>query len=85
MLTRNTRKTVTFTRPFTLNGLDGAQPPGRYVVEMEEELIESLSFPAYRRTSTVILMPGAPGGPVVMQAVEVDPDELDAAERRDAL
>lgn len=83
MLTRNSRRTVTFTRPFVLTGIDGLLPPGRYVVETEEELIQGLSFPAYHRTATVMLVPGPPGGPVLVQAVAVDPDELAAAERRD--
>jgi len=84
MFTRSSRKTVTFTRPFTLTGLDGPQPPGRYEVEMEEELIEGLSFPAYHRVLTVILLPGPPGSSVLVQAVTVNGDELDEAERRDA-
>ncbi len=84
MLTRTSRKTVTFRHPFTLTNLDGPQPAGRYEVEMEEELIEGLSFPAYHRTLTIILLPGPPGGSVLVQAVTVNGDELDEAERRDA-
>ena len=37
--------------------IDGVQPPGTYTVETEEELIEGLSFPAYRRKATVMLLP----------------------------
>lgn len=84
MLTRNSRKTVTFTRPFTLSNLDGPQPPGTYEVEMEEELVEGLSFPVYHRVLTVILLPGPPGSSVLVQAVTVSGDELDEAQRRDA-
>ena len=50
-------RTVIFLRPFALRGVDGVQPPGAYTVETEEELIEGLSFPAYRRKATVMLLP----------------------------
>jgi hypothetical protein len=80
---RTTRATVTFTHPFTLSGMDGVQPAGTYVVETEEELIEGLSFPAYRRLSTVLLLPGPAGSSILSQAVTVDPSELEEAQRQD--
>jgi hypothetical protein len=54
MLTRTRLETATFARPFKLAGLDTTQPAGAYRVEIEEELLETLSFPAYRRTGTWI-------------------------------
>jgi hypothetical protein len=54
MLTRSRRTKLVFKRPFTLKGLDHPQPAGTYDVETEEELLEGLSFPAYRRVSTTI-------------------------------
>lgn len=79
--TRTTTRTVTFTRPFALSGLDGVQPAGSYILETDEELIESLSFPVYRRTASWIHLPHADGksnrGTGVSQTALVDPDEVD--------
>jgi hypothetical protein len=77
---RTTRKTVTFDRPFTLATLDEVQPAGTYTVEVDEELLEGLSFLAYRRVATTIYLPLHPGGGAgSVQAVTVDPRELAAA------
>lgn len=77
-MNRTTLTYVVFARPFSLTGLDGPQPAGTYAIETEEELLEGLSFPAYRRTGTVMLLPAKPGSMVTGQAVAVDPVELDA-------
>ena len=45
MLTRTTQQTITFENAFSLSGIEQMQPPGSYVVEIEEELIAELSFP----------------------------------------
>ncbi len=50
MTIRTTTKTVTFTQPFHFDSIDGVQPPGAYEVGTDEELIEDVSFLAYRRT-----------------------------------
>jgi hypothetical protein len=75
---RTTRGTVTFTHPFSLGGIDGVQPAGTYVVETDEDLIEGLSFIAYQRVATTLYLPLTSGSASV-QAVRVDPHELDAA------
>ena len=88
MTTHTMTKTVTFGRPFVLNGLDGVQPAGTYAVETDEELISSLSFTAYRRTATWLRLPGRreaaepPAG--FSEVVAIDPAELDSALARDA-
>ena len=77
---RTTRETVTFDRPFTLAALDAVQPAGRYTIAVDEELLEGLSFLAYRRVATTIYLPLHPGGGAgSVQAVTVDPRELAAA------
>ena len=76
---RTTRESVTFERPFSLYTLDGMQPAGTYTVEIDEELIEGLSFLAYRRVATTIFLPLRYGGAASVQAVRVDPRELDEA------
>jgi len=76
---RTTRETVTFDRPFSLSAVDEVQPAGTYTVEIDEELIEGLSFLAYRRIATTIYLPLRQGGAGSVQAVKVDPQELAAA------
>ena len=84
---RTRRTSVNFTHPFRLSAIDERQPAGAYAVETDEEMIGSVSFPAYHRTATWIRLPprvqpaGAPTG--LDQLVNVDPTELDAALTRD--
>ena len=75
MTTRTQRTTSSFTRPFLLKGVDRVLPPGSYDIVTEEELIEGLSFPVYRRVSTVIFVPGQIGSSLEM--VAIDPLDLD--------
>ena len=84
MTTRTSNKTVTFARPFLLDGVDRTLPAGAYRVTTDEELIEGLSFPAYRRTATMIFLPV--GGPhsAAVEMVTIDPLDLAAAQNRDA-
>ncbi len=83
MTTRMSEKTVTFRRPFVLGGFDEVLPAGAYGVETDEELLEGISFPAYRRILTVIRLHAKPGHPGVTQTLTIDPNELDAALERD--
>ena len=84
MTTRTSRKTVTFTHPFQLSGMDEVQPAGTYTVVTDEELIEGLSFLSYRRTGTFILLPSRSNGSVPGQVITIDPWELETAEKMDA-
>ncbi len=84
MTMRTTRQSVTFRRPFSISGIDGVQPAGTYVVETDEELLEELSFPAYHRVSTSIILPVQGGGSGSYQVVRIDPADLEEAQRRDA-
>ncbi len=81
MNTRTTNKTVTFARPFLLKGIDRMLGAGDYGIVTDEELIEGLSFPAYRRISTMIFVPAQNASSVEM--VAIDPQELSAAHARD--
>ncbi|MCR9147093.1 MAG: hypothetical protein NXH74_07810 [Rhodobacteraceae bacterium] len=58
MTMRSTRSTVTFSNPFTLPGYPGDLPAGEYEVLVEEELLQGLSFEAYRRTATYLTVRG---------------------------
>src|SRR4030095_1250226 len=83
MITRTLNKTVVFTSPFLLKGVDRILPAGDYRVVTDEELIEGLSFPVYRRVSTMIFVP-AQSHQAAVEMVTVDPLELQATQDRDA-
>ena len=57
MTTRSHSKSVVFNHSFELKGVDRILPPGEYRVVTDEELIEELSFPVYRRVATWIFVP----------------------------
>jgi hypothetical protein len=84
MTTRTTRQSVMFRRPFSISGAEGVQPAGTYIVETDEELLEGLSFPAYHRVSTSIILPVQGSGSGSYQVVRIDPAELEEVQRRDA-
>lgn len=81
MTVRTSRKSVTFTRPFSLSGIGEVQPAGTYTVETDEELLPGLSFPAYRRLATLMVLRSRGGAPVAV--ANIDPLELQAAQERD--
>ena len=81
MSSRTTVRTVTFARPFSLQGANGEIfPSGAYTVETDEDLIEGLSFPAYRRTATWMRMPATQGVGGAAQVLFIDPRELEERE-----
>ena len=77
---RTTQMTVTFKAPFVLTGCDAEQPAGTYRIETDEERLEGMSFPAYRRVQTLIHLHSRTG---VTQIIKINPDDLDAALQRD--
>ena len=60
MTIRSRRETVTFQHPFRIRGVDRLLPAGAYEVITDEEMIEGLSFAAFRRVATMIMVPAAP-------------------------
>jgi hypothetical protein len=84
MSIRTNAKTVIFSRPFSLKGVDRVLPAGDYRVLTDEELVEGLSFPVYRRVSTMIFLPAEFHRPGSVELVTIDPLDLLAAENRDA-
>ena len=56
MLTRSTRSMVTFYNDFTLGDSQREFPAGTYKIIVEEELLQGLSFEAYRRTATYLVV-----------------------------
>jgi len=79
--TRSRSESVVFSHPFGLKGVDRILPAGDYRVVTDEELVEELSFPAYRRVSTMMFVPGESASSVEM--VAIDPRDLHAAVQRD--
>jgi hypothetical protein len=79
--TRNT--VVVFHHPFELRGVDRTLPAGEYRVMTDEQLIEELSFPVYRRVSTVIFAPRQSPNSSSVEMVTIDPRDLQAAQDRD--
>jgi hypothetical protein len=63
--------------------VDRLLPSGDYEVMTDEELIEGLWLPAYRRVSTAIFVP-APSGSAIEMAI-IDPLDLQAAQDLDAM
>ena len=82
MTIRTSEKTVIFERPFILSGFDQLLQAGAYRVQTDEELMEGISFPAYRRVATLLHIETVPG---VSQTLTVDPKDLDEALKRDRL
>ena len=76
MTIRTTSTTVTFAQAAELDGV-GPIPPGTYRVDTDEELIETMSFLAYRRVATMIHLANG-------QVFVIDPTDLEASMMRDA-
>ena len=83
MLMRTRRYKMTFEHAFTLKGVDRTLSPGDYEVVTDEELIEKLSFPVYRRVSTLIMLPAQAHDPSSIEMVSVSPGDLATALKRD--
>ena len=83
MTMRSRRETVTFQHPFQLRGVDRLLPPGAYEVVTDEEMIEGLSFPAFRRVATMIMVPAA-GQNSAMEMVSIGSVDLADAQHVDA-
>ena len=62
-----------------LKGVDRILAAGDYRIVTDEELIEELSFPVYRRVATMIFVP-AESGSASVEMVTIDPQDLQAAQ-----
>ncbi len=84
MTARSLSKTVVFSKPFRLKGVDRLLPAGDYRVVTDEELIDGLSFAVYRRVATMIFLPAQSHRASSIEMVTIDPLDLQAAQDRDA-
>lgn len=79
MATRSTSRTVEFRNAFFLRGMGAMQPAGSYVVDTDEEQIDTNLGTAYRRVGTWIWLSADAGNRGVVRMASIDPDELEAA------
>lgn len=79
MSMRSTHSTVTFSHAFFLPGYTDELPPGDYELIVHEELLQGLSFEAYRRTGTYLAVHGS--GPMAgrVELRPTSPADLDVA------
>ena len=83
MTSRTTTSTVSFAHPFNLTGFANALPAGDYEICVDEELLQSLSFTAYQRKATYLVVRSRKG-PNSVQMHSIDPRELELAQSLDA-
>lgn len=83
MTIRSRREAVIFKHPFRIKGIDRVLPAGTYEVITDEESIEGLSFAAFRRIATMILVPGAASASTV-EMISIGSVDLADAQRIDA-
>ena len=53
---------VTFKHPFLIRGIDRLLPAGDYEIVTDDEPIDGLSFAAFRRVATMIMVPAKDNG-----------------------
>ena len=80
---RTTRKIVEFSNPFSIEGAGRVLPAGNYEIVTDEELIEGLSFPVYRRVATMMLAYTKSSPVPSTEMLNIDPRDLAAAIERD--
>ena len=85
MITRSRRETLTFRQPFRISGIDRLLAAGEYEVVTDEEMIEGLSFPCFRRVATMIMVPGAPPRSSSTEMISISSVDLSDAQRNDVI
>ncbi len=84
MTTRTRRETVHFRHPFRIKGIDRQLAPGAYEIVTDEEMIEGLSFPCFRRVGTLMMIPGAAPRHSATEMISISSVDLSDAQREDA-
>ncbi len=84
MTMRSRRETITFKHPFRIEGVDRLLSAGAYEVITDEEMIEGLSFAAFRRVATMIMVPAAAPGISTTEMISIGSIALSDAQRIDA-
>lgn len=87
MFARTKHRTVHFDKPFWISGISEMVTAGDYIIDEDEELIEGLSWSAYRRVATFITLPATSENKYCARLMPIDPEELEgliAFDRRNA-
>jgi hypothetical protein len=84
MTMRSRRETLSFKHPFRIKGIDRLLSAGDYEIITDEEMIEGLSFPSFRRVATMIMVPGAPPRSSSIEMISISSIDLSDAQRHDA-
>ena len=84
MTTRSRRETVHFRHPFRIKGIDRQLAAGAYEIVTDEEMIEGLSFPCFRRVATMIMVPAAAPHHSSTEMLSISSVDLSDAQRIDA-
>ena len=84
MTMRSRRETITFKHPFRIKGIDRLLSPGAYEVVTDEEMIEGLSFPSFRRVATMMMVPCAAPRQSATEMISIGSIDLADAQRIDA-
>lgn len=83
MAGRTTRRSVTFSQPFSLSDIDDIQPAGTYRIQTVDVSLDSGSSLAYRRISTTIELSDVDTVSLRRRVMTVDALELEAALTKD--
>jgi hypothetical protein len=84
MTMRSRRETITFKHAFRIEGIDRLLSAGAYEVITDEEMIEGLSFPAFRRVATMIMVPAVAPHVAATEMISISSVALSDAQRIDA-
>jgi hypothetical protein len=84
MTTRSRREQIVFKHSFRIKGIERELAAGTYEVVTDDEMIEGLSFPCFRRVATMIMVPGASPRSSSVEMISVSPLDLSNAQDTDA-
>jgi hypothetical protein len=79
MAARSRREIVTFKRSFRIRSVDRLLPAGTYEIITEEETIEGLSFEAFRRLATIMIVPAEGSSGPATEMISIGSVELSDA------
>jgi hypothetical protein len=84
MTTRSRREQIIFRHSFRIKGIERELAAGIYEVVTDDEMIEGLSFPCFRRLATMIMVPGASPHGSSIEMISISPLDLSDARDTDA-
>jgi hypothetical protein len=84
MTTRSRREHIIFKHSFRIRGIERELAAGTYEVVTDDEMIEGLSFPCFRRVATMIMVPAAAPHGASIEMISISPLDLSHARDTDA-